>query len=114
MKLIWNIPGIIKNANDAGRSAVGTGGMFILEEANKTIPYLTGAMEASGAVSTSTSETAAVVSYDTEYAVRQHETHDYAHAPGRRWMWLTLTAGEQADEYAERVAEAFRKEWGTV
>jgi hypothetical protein len=69
-------------------------GQYILQEANKTIPIDQGTLQRSGQVTVGDLEV--VVSYDTPYAVRQHEDTRLRHAPGRRAKWLERTLQSEA------------------
>lgn len=77
-------------------------GEFLLAEANKTIPFDEGTMARSGQVTQGDGEV--VVSYDTSYAVAQHEDVRLNHPNGRRAKWLQLTLNEQADAIRKYVA----------
>lgn len=78
-------------------AAVGGAGEFLLEAANRTVPHEEGTLEGSGTVTLvrKGDTTAAVVSYDTPYAVRQHEDTRLRHAGKGRAKWLERTALEQ-------------------
>jgi hypothetical protein len=51
----------------------------------------------------------AVVSYDTPYAVRQHEDTRLRHLNGRRAKWLELTGREEAPTVKKFLADEIRK-----
>lgn len=82
----------------------------ILGEANKTVPIEEGTPGLLGSGTTSTEGMHGVVSYDTPYAVRQHEEMDYRHDPGRRAKWLELTFSEERKAVAEVIARTVREE----
>lgn len=69
-------------------------GEVILEESNRTVPLLEGPLMASGVVDADARS--ATVSYDTPYAVVQHEDMTFTHAPGRRAKFLQLAVQEHA------------------
>lgn len=77
--------------------AVGDAGEFLLEAANRTVPHEEGTLEGSGTVTIvrKGATTAAVVSYDTPYAARQHEDTRLRHTGKGRAKWLERTALEQ-------------------
>lgn len=60
----------------------------VLGEANAVVPLDEGPLQHSGTASVDESTLTAAVSYDTPYAVRQHEELDYRHAPGRQAKYL--------------------------
>jgi len=70
-------------------------GEFLLETANRTAPIEEGTLIGSGAVTVFPQADTVVVSYDTPYAVRQHEDTRLRHDPGRRAKWLEHTAREE-------------------
>jgi hypothetical protein len=78
----------------------------LLHEANKTIPLETGTMMRSG--QTEVDGLSGQVSYDTPYAVYQHEDASLHHDPGRRDHWLLKAGDENQRRYANRVAETVR------
>lgn len=51
----------------------------VLEESNRIVPHEEGTLERSGTVTVDRSHLTAAVSYDTPYAVRQHEDQDLNH-----------------------------------
>lgn len=77
-------------AGDSDRAATAAG-EHLLQAANVHVPLEEGTLERSGAVSTTTEEgvrTVVVVSYDTPYAVAQHEDLTFEHDPGRTAKFL--------------------------
>lgn len=65
-----------------------------LTDANTNVPFDEGTLEASGRVTpASSARLEAAVSYDTPYAVRQHEDPSLHHPNGRMAGWLR-TAGQ--------------------
>ena len=69
-----------------GQSAIRDCANLLLDESRKQVPLDTGALSRSGAVSSEGLQ--ATVSYDTPYAVRQHESMTYRHAAGRKAKYL--------------------------
>lgn len=81
----------------------------LLRRSNQVVPTDPGnELEKSGKVTTD--GLAAAVSYDTEYAVIQHERMDYRHDPGRRAKFLeqSVAPAAAADAVADRVRRAIR------
>jgi hypothetical protein len=60
----------------------------ILEESKRIVPLLEGTLERSGVASVDAGALRAAVSYDTPYAVYQHEGLDFAHPNGRQAKYL--------------------------
>lgn len=61
---------------------------FVLTESNKSVPLDEGTLLRSGVVSMDAANLRGAVSYDTPYAVRQHEEITWRHAPGRHAKYL--------------------------
>ncbi|MEU3098507.1 hypothetical protein ABZ690_28075 [Streptomyces sp. NPDC006967] len=64
------------------------GAEFVLAEAQELVPLDEGGLQNTGTASVDEGDLAAMVSYDTPYAVRQHEEMDWRHAPGRQAKYL--------------------------
>lgn len=60
----------------------------ILARATDLVPIEEGTLQRSGTVSIDAMGTTAAVSYDTPYAVRQHEELDWHHDEGRQAKYL--------------------------
>lgn len=69
---------------------VGIAAEYVLAESRRIVPHDTGVLERSGKASTETrgATVRGAVSYDTPYAVRQHEGTHYRHKKGRRAKYL--------------------------
>lgn len=87
------------NVRSVSQRALLGAGSVILEEANRTVPHLEGVLQASGTVEAD--ERTAVISYDTPYAVRQHEDLSLSHPGGRRAKWLQLAMQERSGRVLE-------------
>lgn len=79
----------------------------VLAEANKTVPLEEGTLQRSGQAEAEGKE--AQVSYDTPYAVVQHEDPHLRHDPGRRDHWLEQAVEERKSEWAELVRSEMEK-----
>jgi len=93
MRVSWRGPSVEARVTVYASVSLGIAAEFLLEEANRTVPIEEGTLEGSG--NTSVSGLRATVSYNSPYAVRQHEELDYRHAAGRRAKWLEDTFLEQ-------------------
>ena len=94
------------SAEDGLRYAV----EHLLTEANKRVPHDEGTLERSGSASTEGRRGA--VSYDTPYAVRQHEDLDQRHDGKGEAKWLESTMGTEADTLGRIVAAVMRNRIG--
>ena len=61
---------------------------YVLGESIQQVPHEEGDLQSSGKVSVDEGSSRAAVSYDTPYAVRQHEDMTYRHDPGRKAKYL--------------------------
>lgn len=88
------------------------GAHHLLQTSRKLVPHEEGTLENSGKVSTDTGKHTAAVSYDTPYAVRQHEEMDYAHDDGRQAKYLEQPMHTEAATIAYLAHGAVKKEMG--
>lgn len=103
-----SVPNFAKVAADVQQSAMAAlmdAGEHLLTEANKTVPFDEGTLARSGKVTPDQQNAQVVVSYDTPYAIRQHEDTRLAHPNGRRAKWLQLTLAEQAPAIQKFLAD---------
>ena len=86
-------------------------GEHILNLSNQRVPLEEGTLERSGVV-TDDGKGAVAISYDTPYAVPQHERMDYRHAAGRSAKYLELAVAEGKADAAAIIAAQARKRAG--
>ena len=84
---------------------------FLLTEANKHVPHDEGTLERSGQASVD--GTRGAVSYDTPYAVRQHEDMSMRHDGKGEAKWLETTFGRERQTVAGLIAQAIRSGVGS-
>lgn len=80
----------------AGMKALYEGGEAVLTKSQEEVPHATGTLQRSGTVTKVPSELAVYISYNTPYAVRQHEDLNLRHpdprsplsTPGRKAKYL--------------------------
>ena len=96
--------GLIETAAGNG---VGLATEHLLTEANKSVPHDEGTLEHTG--SASHEGTTGAVSYDTPYAVRQHEDMSLHHHGKGQSKWLENTMGQEAETMGTIVAAAIRQ-----
>jgi len=98
----------IEAVEAATREAVARGlrlaAEHLLTEANKSVPHDEGTLERSGEASVDEQQLRAAVSYDTPYAVRQHEDMSLRHDGKGRPKWLENTMTAERDTMAHIVA----------
>lgn len=89
-------PAATAKVHRAAVSALTDAAEFLLEESNRSVPIEESTLERSGHVTVDPRALKASVSYDTPYAVRQHEDTRLRHDAGRRAKWLERSLHEQA------------------
>lgn len=82
----------------------------ILAESNKIIPLEEGTLMRSGKTDLNEETLVGTVSYDTPYAVRQHEEMTWRHAPGRQAKYLE-TAVNTSREVCLRIVQGELRRW---
>lgn len=85
---------------------------YVLGEAKDLVPHETGRLQNSGRVSVDDENLRATISFDTPYAVVQHENMTYRHDPGRSAKYLEIplqSSGQQVrDLITRRIADELR------
>lgn len=61
---------------------------LVLQESRAIVPLEEATLERSGVASVDEDDLTGAISYDTPYAVAQHENLEYVHAPGRTAKYL--------------------------
>ncbi len=92
----------------AGRGLL-KGAEHVLGESRKEVPLEEATLERSGVASLDADTLTAAVSYDTAYAVRQHEELDWQHAPGRKAKYLEDPMNREADTVGAIVQAEIRR-----
>lgn len=85
----------------------------LLGESRAEVPIEEATLERSGVATVDSGSLTAAVSYDTPYAVRQHEEMTYRHAPGRKAKYLEDPANRERETLRELIATQIRREMGT-
>ena len=80
-----------------------------LGEANKKVPLEEDTLQRSGVVSVDEANLQGAISYDTVYAVRQHEV-PMNHNDGRTHKYLENAINAEQDAMLEIIAKSIRKE----
>lgn len=105
-----DLSGVLEDLNDGAEAGLRDAVEFLLTEANKNVPHDEGTLERSG--SASVAGLRGAVSYDTPYAVRQHEDLTLRHDGKGRAKWLELTLEGERATVAQIVAAALRRRIG--
>ncbi|WP_327671824.1 MULTISPECIES: hypothetical protein [unclassified Streptomyces] len=81
----------------------------VLTQSQAVVPLDESPLQQSGTTSVDDGSLTAAVSYDTPYAVRQHEELDYQHAPGRQAKYLEQPLNAARGEVAALIAAQIRR-----
>lgn len=101
----------LEKLREAAMDAIADLAEFGLEESNRIVPIEEGTLARSGTVSVDRASGVAQVSYDTPYAIVQHEDTQLRHDQGRQAKFLedamlTRVAPEAERFIAERIKRA--------
>jgi len=109
VRLQWDGGRVHDSVRGAAARGLRKGAEHLLTEANRTVPIREGTLMRSGVADVDEKALEATVSYDTPYAVRQHEETTYRHSPGRRAKWLELTLDEQRRQIQKLIEDEIRR-----
>lgn len=96
-----------RRVDDAGRKGLYAAGEHVLGVSNRQAPIEEGDLIRSGGVSQDDAGQTAI-SYDTPYAVRQHEDMSLKHDAGRNAKFLEKALASEAPKITELIAAALR------
>lgn len=103
-----DIEGAKRTVREARRRGLRAAAEFVLTEANKHTPHDDGTLERSGRADVNSEGTQAAVSYDTPYAVKQHEDMSLRHPGKGQGKWLENTLSREADTVREIIGTAIK------
>lgn len=95
MTMRWHGQDVTNRVHRAAARSLRSAAEHLLEQSNRTVPIQEGTLMRSGTVTVDEQRLEAAVSYDTPYAIRQHEDLTLRHLNGRRAKWLELTLQER-------------------
>ena len=101
---------ILARINKGAARGVQMAAEHVLGEANEKAPIEEGTLIRSGVASSDPKKLIGAVSYNTPYAVRQHEDMALNHDAGREAKWLENTLNAEADACRTIIADAVRGE----
>lgn len=81
----------------------------VLQQSQEIVPLDESPLMQSGTASVDEASLTAAVSYDTPYAVRQHEALDFRHAPGRTAKYLERPLNASRAEVKAVIAAQMRR-----
>ena len=111
MRIIVNLnKALIKNVTkECARKGIWSALDHLAAKSKEQVPLDKGPLKASCAVSVADDGSQGVVSYDTPYAVKQHETLYYKHSDGRKAKYLEDPVNDTGiqTEMRDLLAKAF-------
>lgn len=108
-RLTWNGPAVERELRQAAARGVFLAAEYVLGEANNVVPLDESPLMHSGVASVDEPSLTGMVSYDTPYAVRQHEDLTYRHAPGRTAKYLERPLNASRAEVLALIAAQLRR-----
>lgn len=108
-RLRWNGAAALRGTRAGAVRGLRVAAEHVLTESRKVVPIEEATLERSGVATVDESSLTAAVSYDTPYAIRQHEELNYRHDAGRTAKYLERPLTEQADNVAAIIAAELRR-----
>ncbi|MGW0134827.1 hypothetical protein [Streptomyces sp. NPDC003299] len=108
-QLRWNGAAIEDAARQGGIRGVRLGAEHLLEVSRRRVPIEEGTLERSGVATVDEASVTSAVSFDTVYAVRQHEDLTLRHDAGRTAKYLERPLREEADTITAIIAAQVRR-----
>ena len=101
---------LVKEFHDEAARGLALAGEHVLGEAKKRVPIEEATLERSGATSLDADDLKVAVTFDTPYAVYQHEVLDLQHDEGREAKYLENAINAEIDTVRNIVAMSIRGE----
>lgn len=105
----YNGPAVLGAMRAGAVRGVRLGAEHLLAVARSRVPIEEATLERSGVVSVDEGSITAAVSFDTPYAVRQHEELTYRHDAGRTAKYLERPLHEENGTITEIIAAQVRR-----
>ncbi len=99
-------------ARQAAATGLAAAAEHLLQVSRTRVPIEEGTLERSGVASHDATSLTGAVSYDTPYAVKQHEDASLRHGSGRTSHYLENPAKQQSQAIAQIIATACRRALG--
>jgi hypothetical protein len=109
VRLEWRENLVVAELGAGTVEGLGRAAEWLLGESDQLVPLEEGTLARSGVASVDEASMTAAVSYDTPYAVRQHEELEWRHDPGRQAKYLEQPLHEGRDTMAAILAAAIRR-----
>ncbi|APD18542.1 hypothetical protein SEA_PICARD_11 [Streptomyces phage Picard] len=108
-RLRWNGAAALRGTRTGAVRGLRLAAEHVLTEARRIVPIEEATLERSGVATVDEAAMKAAVSFDTPYAVRQHEELTYQHDAGRSAKYLERPLTEEADTVAAIIAAQVRR-----
>ncbi|AFU62151.1 hypothetical protein SV1_11 [Streptomyces phage SV1] len=108
-RIQWNGPAIQRAQRAGALAGLRIAAEHVLAEARRVVPIEEATLERSGTASVDEASMTSGVSFDTPYAVRQHEDMTLRHDDGRTAKFLERPLVEQAGPVQEIIAAQVRR-----
>ncbi|MER5357044.1 hypothetical protein [Streptomyces sp. NPDC002785] len=108
-RLTWNGAAALRGTRAGAIRGLRIAAEHVLERSRRRVPIEEATLERSGVASADEGALTAGVSYDTKYAVRQHEELSYQHDAGRTAKYLEGPVTEEAGTVADIIAAQVRR-----
>ncbi|MCX5446004.1 hypothetical protein [Streptomyces nigrescens] len=108
-RLRWNGGQALAGTREGAVRGLRLAAEYVLGRSRAQVPIEEATLERSGVATVDEASLTAAVSYDTPYAVRQHEELAYRHDAGRKAKYLEDPLNESAGTAAEIIAAQLRR-----
>jgi hypothetical protein len=106
----WQGRAWLRSTKQVAAKGLELGLEHVLAESRKLVPLDEGTLERSGRVQVDATRLEGIVSYDTVYAVRQHEELTWKHLPGRQAKYLEQPMNTERETVLAIIAATIRRE----
>ncbi|WP_441251197.1 minor capsid protein [Kitasatospora sp. McL0602] len=106
----WEGRAWLARTRQAAARGVELGLEHVLAEAKKIVPLDEGPLERSGKVTVDQATLNGTITFDTPYAVRQHEDLSYKHLPGRQAKYLEQPMNQNREQVLAITAATIRRD----
>lgn len=108
-RLRWNVRAAQRGTRDGAVRGLRLAAEHVLERSRRRVPIEEGTLERSGVASVDEQALTAGVSYDSPYAIRQHEELSYRHDAGRSAKYLEGPLNDESGTVVQIIAAQVRR-----
>lgn len=108
-RITWNGKAVTEAMRAGAARGLFLAAEYVLSESRKVVPLEEATLSRSGATSVDEEQLVSSVSYDTPYALRQHEDLTLRHDPGRTAKYLERPLESTRGTQQEIIAGEIRK-----